>query len=115
MTENFNQAFISVRSAKYLIDRGGSEAVNPELAYALQNVLDETYRLIAEIKTEYEALQKAQPDPEWIVQKPVPVGSEDAKKTCEKVRQQEEELKKNAKFNGSIVAKKKGRPRKNDD
>ena len=103
MTENFNQAFISVRSAKYLIDRGGSEAVNPELAYALQTVLDETYRIVAEIKTEYESLQKAQPEPEWIVEKPVPVGSEAAKRICQKVRED------------NPPPKKKGRPRKNDD
>ena len=103
MTENFNQAFISVRSAKYLIDRGGSEAVNPELAYALQTVLDETYRIVAEIKTEYEALQKSQPEPEWIVQKPVPVGSEAAKRIIAKVAAD------------NPPPKKKGRPKKNDD
>lgn len=101
--ESFEQAFISVRSAKYLIDQGGTEAVNPELAYALQTVLDETYRLMAEIKTEYDSLQKSQPDPEWIVEKPVPVGSEAAKRICQKVRED------------NPSPKKKGRPRKNDD
>ena len=125
--ESIDKTVNAIASARFVLERTTANSVCKELRFVLQMLLDEAYESAMEASEAYERLEyshaelwkqhldeqnKAEepqpqpesgPDPEWIVQKPVPVGSEAAKRICQKVRED------------NPPPKKKGRSRKNDD
>lgn len=129
--ESIDKTVNAIASARFVLERTTANSVCKELRFVLQVLLDEAYETAMEASEAYERIEYShaelwkqrldeqnkteepkaesgpesgpEADPDWIVQKPVPVGSEAAKRICQKVRED------------NPPPKKKGRPRKNDD
>ena len=129
--ESIDKTVNAVASARFVLERTTANSVCKELRFVLQVLLDEAYEAGMESREAYERLEFSHAElwkqhldeqnktekpkaesgpesgpeakPEWIVEKPVPVGSEAAKKIIAKVAAD------------NPPPKKKGRPKKNDD
>ncbi len=106
--ENFDAAINAVVSAKFVVEQADEQSVCTAAGFVIRTLMDEAYRAIMEMRQEIvnmeaQIAQVQHDDPEWIVEKPVPVGSEAAKRIVAKVA------------TDNPPPKKKGRPRKNDD
>lgn len=97
--ENFDAAINAIVSAKFVVEQADEEYIYPAAGFVLRTLADEAYRAIMEAREEFlrlqeshaelwkEHLEASEAKPEWIVEKPVPVGSEAAHKICQKVRE----------------------------
>lgn len=99
MIKKIDEILDGVSSANYLIRKADRDELVPELRRLLQGVLEDIYASTNEARSEARKLQmeidrmrvrhepKPEPaddDPDWVV-KPVPVGSQEAKRIIAKV------------------------------